>query len=495
MTDAATTTTRVVIIGAGAGGIGLAIMLERAGIDDYLIFEKAEGLGGTWRVNTYPGAECDVPSHLYSYSFALNPEWSKTFAGQAEILRYLEDTAESAGVGAHLQLGTAVESIAWSDDRAHWLVTTANDQQIWAQVVVSAVGMFNAPAYPDLRGLADFGGSVMHSARWDHEVAIEGRRVAVIGTGASAIQIVPAIAPIVEHLDVFQRSPAWIMPRGDEPFTADQKRQFAESPLDARRHRQGIYRFYEGNTLIKVDDRRVEVFEKFARSHLENSVSDPALRAKLLPDYPIGCKRILLSSDFYPAVQRDNVELVTDAIDHVTPSGIVTADGTEHPLDVIVLATGYRATDYLHGLEVVGRGGRRLHDDWTEPRAYLGMVAAGYPNFFVFYGPNTNQGGNSLLLILEAEARYVVDALQTMDRDSIGTIEVKDDVVDAYNDALDAELEGTVWLAGCGNYFRSPSGRVATQLPHPSRWYRQRTRRIDLDDYDVTASRPGPPAR
>ena len=271
--------------------------------------------------------------------------------------------------------------------------------------------MFNAPAYPDLPGLADFGGAVMHSARWDHEVAIERRRVAVIGTGASAIQIVPAIAPIVDHLDVFQRSPAWIMPRGDEPFTAEQKRHFAEHPMDARRHRHGIYRFYEGNTMIKVDDRRIEVFEKYARAHLESSVSDPELRAQLRPDYSIGCKRVLLSGDFYPAVQRDNVELVTDAIDHVTASGIVTSDGTEHPVDVIVLATGYRATDYLHGLEVIGRGGRRLHDEWTEPRAYLGMVAAGYPNFFVFYGPNTNQGGNSILLILEAEARYVIDAL------------------------------------------------------------------------------------
>jgi cation diffusion facilitator CzcD-associated flavoprotein CzcO len=490
-----TTTTRVVIIGAGAGGIGLAIMLERAGIDDYVIFDKADGLGGTWRVNTYPGAECDVPSHLYSYSFALNPEWSKTFAGQAEILRYLEECAESAGVTTHLRLGTAVESVSWSEDCARWFVSTTDGQQVWAQVVVSAVGMFNAPAYPDLPGLDRFGGSVMHSARWHHDVAIDGQRVAVIGTGASAIQIVPAIAPTVGHLDVFQRSPAWIMPRDDEPFTADQRRRFAESPLDARRHRHGIYRFYEGNTVIKVDDRRVAVFEKFARAHLENSVADPELRAKLLPDYPIGCKRILLSSEFYPAIQRANVELVTDAIDHVTASGIVTADGVEHPLDVIVLATGYRATDYLHGLDVVGRDARRLHDDWTEPRAYLGMVVAGYPNFFVFYGPNTNQGGNSILLILEAESRYVVDALQTMDREGIEVIEVKDAVVDAYNEALDAELEGTVWGAGCGNYFRSASGRVATQLPHPSRWYRQRTRRIDLDDYKVTASRPGPQAR
>ncbi len=438
----ATTTARVVIIGAGAGGIGLAIMLERAGIDDYVIFEKAAGLGGTWRVNTYPGAECDVPSHLYSYSFALNPDWSKTFAGQAEILRYLETCAEAAGVDAHLQLGTPVESITWSDDRSRWLVTAADGQQVWAQVVVSAVGMFNAPAHPDLRGLEDFGGSVMHSARWDHDVALEGRRVAVIGTGASAIQIVPAIAPIVGHLDVFQRSPAWIMPRSDEPFTADQRRRFAESPLDARRHRHAIYRFYEGNTVINVDDRRVEVLEKFARAHLENSVRDPVLRAKLTPDYPVGCKRILLSSDFYPAIQRNNVDLITDPIDHVTRSGILTVDGAEHPLDVIVLATGYRATDYLHGLEVVGRGGRRLHDEWTEPRAYLGMVAAGYPNFFVFYGPNTNQGGNSILLILEAEARYVVDALQTMDRDGIDTIEVKDAVVDAYNDALDDGSRG-----------------------------------------------------
>jgi cation diffusion facilitator CzcD-associated flavoprotein CzcO len=277
------------------------------------------------------------------------------------------------------------------------------------------------------------------------------------------------------------------MPRRDTEFSPEDQARFADSPLDARRHRHGIYRFYERNTVFRVDDRRIEVFEAYARAHLEASVEDPTLRQQLTPDYSIGCKRILVSDDFYPAVQRDNVELVTDPIERVTPAGIVTADGVEHELDILVLATGYRATDYLHGLSVGGRDGRRLHDDWIDdPRAYLGMTVSGYPNFFVFYGPNTNQSGNSLLLILEAESRYVVSALQAMDRDDVSVIEVKRSVMDAYNDELDGSMDGTVWVSGCHNYFRTADGRVATQLPHPSRWYVRRTRRVDLGDYELT---------
>jgi cation diffusion facilitator CzcD-associated flavoprotein CzcO len=480
--DAAGAHVRVAVIGAGAGGVGLGILLRRAGIDDFVIFEKGDGVGGTWRVNTYPGAECDVPSHLYSFSFLLNPEWTKTFAGQPEILDYLERCASETGVVEHVRTSTAIESITWDAGDRRWRLRTEHGDDWTAQVVVSAVGMFNAPAYPDLAGLDDFAGPVMHSARWDADVDLAGRRVAVIGTGASAIQIIPAIAPTVGHLDVYQRSAPWVMPRGDEPIPPDDQTRFAADVLAMRRHRRGIYNFYEGNTLYADGDPRIPAFEGYARSHLERSVPDPVLRAALTPDYPVGCKRILLSDDFYPTMQQQHVTLVTDRIDRLTSETVI-AGGVERATDVVVLATGYRATDYLHGIEVVGRGGRRLHDDWAdEPRAYLGLTVPGYPNLFTFYGPNTNQGGNSILLILEAQARYVVDALRAMEASGRDVLEVTEAAAGAYNAQLDADLATTIWT-GCASYFRTPSGHIATQLPHPSAWYRRRARRIDLADY------------
>jgi cation diffusion facilitator CzcD-associated flavoprotein CzcO len=478
---------RVAVIGAGPGGIALASLLERAGITDYVLLEKAAGIGGTWRRSTYPGAECDVPSHLYSFAFALNPDWSKSFAGQQEILDYLERCVDTAGIRDRVRCSTTVECAEWSERQRAWILHIDTGETVTADVVVSAVGMFNAIAWPDIEGLDQFGGTVMHSAEWDDAVDLGGRRVAVIGTGASAIQIVPAIAEQVSHLSVFQRSPAWIMPRRDEPFSDEDRERFRTEVLEARRLRHQIYLFYERNTLTRVDDPRRDVLEAYARAHLEASIPDPALRAELTPDYPIGCKRILVSDDFYPTLLRDDVDLVTAPIERVTPDAVVTADGVAHDVDVIVLATGYRATDYLHGLEVVGRDGRRLREEWArDPRAYLGMTVPGYPNLFVFYGPNTNQSGNSILLIIEAQARYVVGVLEAMSRDGISSVEVRQSVTDAYNDELDEAMEGTVWLAGCANYFRTPTGRVATQLPHPSRWYVRRVRRPELDDYHLT---------
>jgi cation diffusion facilitator CzcD-associated flavoprotein CzcO len=481
--DTTERSTRVAVIGAGAGGLALGALLRRAGVDDFVIFEKSDGVGGTWRVNTYPGAECDVPSHLYSFSFLLNPAWSKTFAGQPEILAYLEHCADVTGLRPHLRTSTAVESVSWDGTTRRWSLRTEHGDTWQAQVVVSAVGLFNAPAWPDLPGLDSFAGPVMHSARWDHGVELSGKRVGVIGTGASAIQVVPAIAGEVSHLDVYQRSSPWIVPRGDEPFTPQDKARFEADAMAARRQRHAIYRFYEGNTMVRSDDPMAAKLERYALAHLEASVADPGLRARLTPDYPIGCKRVLLSDDYYPTLLRPDVELVTDAIERVVPEGIVTAGGVVHPLDVIVAATGFRAVDYLHGVEVVGRDGRRLHDDWaSEPRAYLGMAVPGYPNFFVFYGPNTNQGGNSILLILEAQARYVVQLLAVLERTGVDALEVSTDAFDDYNLELDHDLEGTVWTA-CANYFRTASGHIATQLPHPASWYRRRARRVRVGDY------------
>lgn len=475
---------RVAILGAGAGGLGLAIRLRRAGIDDFVVFEAADGVGGTWRANTYPGAACDVPSLLYSYSFALKPDWSRTYATQPEILQYFEDCADRFGVRPHLRCNTPVRSARWDEPERCWRLSTEGGGTWTADVLVSALGMLRVPVVPAIDGLEKYSGKVMHSARWDHAHDLRGRRVAVVGTGASAIQIVPAIAPAVEQLHLFQRTPAWIMPRIDRPYTEEEQRRFARNPLAARRLRWDLYCGYERNTTFRAGDPREEQIRAFALARLSHRIQDPDLRARLTPDYPVGCKRVLVSSDFYPALLRENVSLVTEPIRRVTATAVETADGRQHTVDTIVLATGFRATEYLHGLEVVGTGGRNLSDVWAgEPRAHLGMTVSGFPNFFMLYGPNTNQGGNSIIFILEAQARYVAQAVQAMERHCLASLDVKQPVMDRYNRELDAALAQTVWAGGCRSYFQTPSGHIATQLPHPSRWYWWQTRRVRLADF------------
>lgn len=485
----------VAIIGAGAGGIALGARLRKAGIEDFVVFERDDGVGGTWRANRYPGAACDVPSHLYSFSFALKPDWSRTYATQPEILEYLEDCTDRFGLRPHLRCGTGIIAVEWLEAERHWRLTDQYRREHRARVVVSAVGMFTTPAFPAIDGLASFEGPVVHSARWTPDLDLAGRRVGVIGTGASSVQIVPAIADEAAEVRVFQRSPAWIFPRYDPEIGEDDKRRFARNPIALRRHRWQIYKLFEDATVFRVGDPKAEGLEQIARDHLERKVTDPDLRARLTPDFPIGCKRILVSSDYYRALQRDDVALVTDPIARIDATGVVTADPdgeaeVHHDLDVVVLATGFRATEYLHNIDVRGRDGRRLRDEWAgRPRAHLGMTVAGFPNLFVLYGPNTNQGGNSLIFILEAQARYVVAAVRRMRRRRLDSIEIRRRVMDRYNRRLDAALAGTVWTAGCDNYFRTADGHVATQLPHPSRWYWARTRLFRLGIYQTTRRR------
>lgn len=484
----------VAIIGAGAGGIGLGARLRKAGIEDFVIFERDEGVGGTWRANRYPGAACDVPSHLYSFSFALKPDWSRTYATQPEILEYLEACADRFGLRPHLRCRTGIIAAEWLEAERCWRLTDQFRREHRARVVVSAVGLFTSPAYPAIDGLHGFTGPVVHSARWSPDLDLAGKRVGVVGTGASAVQLVPAIADEAAHVTVFQRSPAWIFPRYDPEITPEEQRRFARNPLARRRHRWQIYRLFEDATVFRLDDPKAAELEQIARDHLERKVRDPALRAALTPDFPIGCKRILVSSDYYRALQRDDVELVTEPIVRLEADAAVTAGaaaedgnggGRRHDLDVVVLATGFRATEYLHNIDVRGRDGRRLRDEWgSRPRAHLGMTVAGFPNFFLLYGPNTNQGGNSIIFILEAQARYVVAALRRMRRRRLEVIEVKRRVMERYQRRIDAAMAGTVWTAGCGNYFRTADGHVATQLPHPSRWYWARTRFFRLGIYD-----------
>jgi cyclohexanone monooxygenase len=483
----ARTRPRVAVLGAGAGGIAMGIKLRRAGYP-FTIYEAADGVGGTWRHNTYPGAACDVPSHLYSYSFELNPWWSKTFATQPEILAYLERCADKYGVRPHVRTGTRITEAAWRDDVQRWELTSDDGERFTAEVLVSALGMLNVPSIPEIPGAERFTGRSFHSSQWDHSKSLAGERVASIGTGASAIQYVPEIAPAVEHLTVFQRSPIWISPRIDKPYTPEEQRRFDRVPLAARRHRWEIWLTYERST-FRAEAEQTVMQTELARSYLERKVEDPELRAKLTPDYPAGCKRPLFSRAWFPALTRPNVRVVTEPIVEITETGLRTADGETHEVDTIIYGTGFKANEYLSSLEVYGKGGRRLHDDWADgAEAYLGITVAGYPNLFLLYGPNTN-GVNSILFFHEAQANHVMRALRTMQRLGLGAVDVRRAVMEGYNRRLQAAMAGTVWVAGCTNYFRARSGKVVTQLPYSGGRYWLRTRLFPLWRYHLERDR------
>jgi cyclohexanone monooxygenase len=468
------------IIGAGAGGIAMGIQLAAGGYE-FTLFDRADGFGGTWRHNTFPGAACDVPSHLYSYSFAPNPRWSKTYANQPEILAYLERVAADHGLGAHLRSGTAITSARWSDARRRWTLTTGDGREHEFDVVVSAVGMLDVPHIPDIPGTERFRGRRFHSSRWDHSKSTDGERVASIGTGASAIQYVPAIAPTTAHLTVFQRTPIWIAPRFDFPFTPEQQELFERDPAAARKLRDEAFHAYESAS-FDADDPQTREATELARSYLMRKVADPVLRAKLMPDYPAGCKRPLMSRDWYPTFALPHVSLETTPIAELTERGVRTADGVEHRVDTIVYGTGFKAADYLAGIDVYGTGGRRLRDEWNDgAEAYLGTLVAGYPNFFTLYGPNTN-GVNSIIYIHEAQTTFVRHILDLMRRRGAHTVEVTPAAQRRYNDEIQAAMVGKVWLA-CDNYFRHPSGKVVTQLPYSGRTFYERTRAMVDGDY------------
>lgn len=477
----------IAILGAGAGGLAMAVRLKRAGFHDVTIFEKSDGIGGTWRDNTYPGAACDIMSHLYSFSFAPNPAWSRTYADQPEILAYLEGVADRFELRPHLRLNTEITQARWDDADSRWRLSTHTGETHDFDVLVSALGMLNLPAVPDLPGLDDFRGNTFHSARWDHDDDLTDKRVAVIGTGASAVQFVPEIAPITRRLDVYQRSPAWIVPKALRPYTDDEIRRFRSTPGAMRRHRLGILAGLERFTSIHTADTRTGQRQGWHRQLLLAQIPDDAeLRDALTPDYPIGCKRLLPSNTWFPALARPDVDLITTGIERVTATGVRTTDGRERDVDTIILGTGFRATEYLAAVDVYGRDGRRLRDEWRDgARAHLGMTVAGYPNLFVMYGPNTNQGGGSILFVLEAQARYITAAVRMMARRRLAAVEVRRDVQDRFDARIQDAMKGTVWLE-CASYFRAPDGRITTQWPYPARRYWLETRLLRARDFVTT---------
>lgn len=471
---------RVGVIGAGAGGIAMGIQLAAGGYD-FTIFDRADGFGGTWRHNTFPGAACDVPSHLYSYSFALNPRWSKTYANQPEILAYLEKVAADHGLGPHLRPNTAITTVRWSDESRRWTLTAQDGRRYDFDVVVSAVGMLDVPNVPNIPGAQRFRGRQFHSARWDHSRPTAGERVASIGTGAIAVQYVPAIARDTAHLTVFQRTPIWIAPRFDFPFTAEQHEEFERRPETAQKLRDEAFEAYESAS-FDVDNRQTREATELARSYLHRKVADPELRAKLTPDYPAGCKRPLMSREWYPTFALPNVRLETTAIAELTERGVRTVDGVEHRVDTVIYGTGFKAADYLDSIDVYGSGGRHLRDDWRGgAEAYLGTLVAGYPNLFTLYGPNTN-GVNSIIYVHEVQTTFIRHVLDVMGGQGARTVEVTTEAQRRYNDEIQAAMVGKVWLA-CTNYFRHPSGKVVTQLPFSGRTFFERTRSMVAGDY------------
>lgn len=473
---------KVAIVGAGFAGLAMAIKLKQAGIDDFVVFERAGDVGGTWRENTYPGAACDVPSHLYSYSFAPNPGWSRSFSPQREILDYIRATARRHGVLPHIRFHTPVTAMRWIDSANVWRIETA-DGGVTAQFLVPGMGALSEPKLPDIPGIDTFAGTLFHSAAWDHDHDLTGETVAVIGTGASAIQFVPAIQRRVVRLHVFQRTPPWVIPRTDRPLTRAERWLFRRFPALQQAARAAIYWGRELYAWGFVDPRRMRAPEKLARAHLARQVPDPTLRAKLTPDYTIGCKRILISNDWYPALTRPNVEVVTDGITEVRPHSVVTGDGVERPVDTIICGTGFQVTEFPAGDHIYGPGGVSLGETWRRNgsmEAYLGSTVAGFPNLFLLIGPNTGLGHTSMVFMMESQANYVLDALRHVDSAGATTVEVRADAQDAYNRALQRKLSSTVWnTGGCQSWYLDANGRNTSLWPGYTWRFRQKTRRFD----------------
>ncbi|WP_109505874.1 flavin-containing monooxygenase [Nocardioides speluncae] len=487
---------RQLVIGAGFGGLGMAIKLDEDGERDFLVIEKGGDVGGTWRDNTYPGAACDVPSQLYSYSFAPNPSWSKSFSPQPEIQAYLQGVAREAGVLDRFAFDTAVEEAAWDEAGQVWQVEVSRAGErhtITTDVLISAAGALCEPRLPDIDGIDTFQGEVFHSARWDHDTDLTGKRVAVIGTGASSIQIVPEIQKVVGHLDVYQRTAPWVIPRHDRAYTGVEKALFKRVPAIQKLYRTAIY--WGREAYVPAFTRRPELAlpaRLLGLSNIRRGIADPELRARVTPDYAIGCKRILISNTYYPALASDNVSLVTDGIAKITGDAIVTADGVERPIDVLVVATGFHVTDPPIAERIRGRDGRKLADVWSEngQGAYKGCTVHGFPNLFQIVGPNTGLGHSSMVFMIESQLAYIRDALGTMQTDGLATVEPRAEVQQAWNDDLQRRMEPSVWSSGgCASWYLDEHGRNTTLWPRATFTFRRLLSRFDKTAYTVAPAR------
>jgi cation diffusion facilitator CzcD-associated flavoprotein CzcO len=474
---------RVAIAGAGFAGIGLGIRLRQQGETDFVVLERSHEVGGVWRDNSYPGCACDVPSHLYSYSFAPNPGWSRTYSPQAEILDYLRRCARDFGVMPHIRFGHELLGARWDDAAGRWELQTSRGP-LTAQFLVAAQGGLSEPRLPDIPGVESFAGPAFHSARWDHTVDMHGRTVAVVGTGASAIQLVPRIQRQAERVIVFQRTPPWVMPHRDRRIRGWEHRLYRAVPAAQRLVREAVYLGHETFVLGFMAG-SLPVGERISRRHLARSVADPELRRRLTPSYRMGCKRILPSNQWYPTLARPNVEVVTEPITEIHPHGLATAGGAEHRADTIVFATGFSVTEMAIGARVRGRDGRSLDDVWQgSPQAHLGTTVAGFPNLFLLTGPNTGLGHTSMVVIMEAQFGYLLDMFEHMRQRGAGTVEVRAEVQARFNAEVQRRLAGTVWnTGGCSSWYFDRNGRNSTLWPGSTLAYRRRLRRFRPEEH------------
>jgi cation diffusion facilitator CzcD-associated flavoprotein CzcO len=485
----------VAIIGAGFGGVGMAIRLMQEGVDDFVVLERAGDIGGTWRDNTYPGCTCDVQSHLYSFSFAPNPRWSRTFSPQPEIWAYIQRIARENGVMPHVRPGHEVRGADWDDAAQRWRIDTARGP-VTARVLVMAAGALSDPVIPPLKGMEAFRGAAFHSAHWDHGFDLRGKRVAVIGTGASAIQFVPAIQPLVEKLHLFQRTAPWVMPRHERDIGGRTHGLFRRLPAAQRLVRGAIYLQREATLGLFRHPAAMRVAQRAALRHLRKAIADPALRKKLTPDFTMGCKRVLLSNDYYPALAQPNVEVVTEGIAEVREHSVVSSDGVERSVDAIIFGTGFRPTDPPLAPYVRGHGGVSLTDTWAgSPKALAGTTVAGFPNLFILMGPNTGLGHTSVLYMLEAQIDHVLGALAHMRSSGLGAVEPRPEAQAAYVASVDERMRGTVWVSGgCASWYIDHTGRNSTLWPDSTYRFRQRVARFRPDEYRGEPARDPSPA-
>jgi cation diffusion facilitator CzcD-associated flavoprotein CzcO len=476
----------VAIIGSGFSGLAMAVELKRAGREDFVILERAGDVAGTWRDNTYPGCACDVPSHLYSFGFAPNPDWSSTFSPQPEIYAYIRRVAEEQGLMPHVCFGIEVEQADWDDDAQSWRLQTSGGEMT-AGAIASAAGPLSEPAIPDIPGLRDFKGTIFHSATWDHDHDLSGERVAVIGTGASAIQFVPQIQPKVAQLHLFQRTPPWIMPRPDRPITKLERFVYRRFPAAQIAMRNGIYWGRELFAIPMLHHRLAKIIKRAGLHHLHRQVKDPELRAKLTPDYEPGCKRILVSNDYFPSLTKVNVEVVTDEIVEIREGSVIDANGFEREVDTIILGTGFHVTDLPIAERVRGRDGRTLAEHWDGTlEALRGTSVAGFPNLFFVLGPNTGLGHTSVVLMAEAQAGYIRQALEHMERAGVGAIEPRQEAQDAWNAQIQRKSAGTVWLnGGCQSWYIDRNGRNSTLWPDHTFKFFSAMKQFRASEYQV----------
>ena len=484
--SSSTRTRRIAIIGSGFSGLCLGIQLKKAGNGDFIIFEKAECVGGTWRDNTYPGAACDVPSIAYCFSFEQKTDWSRKWSPQAEIFEYMQHCARKYDLLPHIRFNTEVAAAEFEASEGLWHIHTTGGEHHKAEILVSGVGQLNLPNLPKIPGLETFAGESFNSARWNHDYDLDGKDVAVVGNAASAIQFIPAIAPLVRHLSIFQRSANWMMPRHDRAYSEAEKACLQRLPLLARLYRWSIWLrlelvFFPIMRRMRFLSARLE---KLAVRHMRAQIADPQLQEALIPNYPVGARRMLISDDYYATLGRTNVQVVTSAIDRVQGDGIMTKDGVLHKVDAIILATGFQSTSFLSPLRIRGAHGQLLNDAWRNGAyAYLGITVPGFPNFFMMYGPNTNLGHNSIIFMIECQTRYIMDCLRRMNAADLKYIDLRSDVADAFNARLQEELAASVWAATDHSWYKTADGKITNNWSGPTVAYWWQTRRANLRLY------------